>query len=167
MRILKICSIVVFIFGALFTAGINAHGHEEVISGQKENAANKMTYATHIKPIFQERCSECHGAKSPEHQEFKKDEDRYKKEFVGPRMDGYTYMISFVAWPDTGAIMRRLDDGQNTKDGKPGNMYKHLGRTEEERQKNLAIFKEWVGNWTLKRWPEISKEELDRIKVKY
>jgi hypothetical protein len=82
-------------------------------------------------------------------------------------MDSYTYITSFIVWPDTGAIMRRLDDGQNTKDGKPGNMYRNLGRTEEERQKNLAIFKEWVGNWTLKRWHEISKEELDRIKVKY
>ncbi len=82
-------------------------------------------------------------------------------------MDSYTYMISFVGWPDTGAIMRRLDDGKNTKDGSPGNMYKNLGDTDEERQKNLSIFKEWVGNWILKKWPDISKEEMNGIKVKY
>jgi hypothetical protein len=34
-------------------------------------------------------------------------------------------------------------------------------------KKNLQLFKAWVGNWTLKRWPEITKEELDGIKVKY
>ncbi|MRR36663.1 cytochrome C, partial [bacterium] len=71
------------------------------------------------------------------------------------------------AWPDTGALMRRLDDGKNAKEGKPGNMYKHLGTTEEERQKNLALFKAWVGNWNLKKWPEVTKEELDGVKVKY
>lgn len=42
---------------------------------------------------------------------------------------------------NTGAMMRRLDDGKGAKDGKPGNMYQHLGGTEEERQKNLALFK--------------------------
>lgn len=43
----------------------------------------------------------------------------------------------------------------------------YLGASEEERQKNLNVFKEWVGHWTLKRWKEIAKEELDRIRVKY
>jgi hypothetical protein len=46
-------------------------------------------------------------------------------------------------------------------------MYRFLGETEEERQKNLGLFKAWVGNWSLKRWPEISKEELGAITVKY
>jgi hypothetical protein len=86
---------------------------------------------------------------------------------VGMRMDTYSHLIFYTAWPDTGSLMRRLDDGRNTKDSKPGNMYKYLGSTEEERQKNLQLFKAWVGNWTLKRWPEITKEELDGIKVKY
>jgi hypothetical protein len=63
--------------------------------------------------------------------------------------------------------MRRLNDGKNRKDGKPGNMYVFLGDTEEERQRNLELFKKWVGYWTLKRWHEITKEELDQIKVPY
>jgi hypothetical protein len=31
-----------------------------------------------------------------------------------------------TAWPDIGALIRRLDDGKGSKDGKPGNMYQHL-----------------------------------------
>jgi len=80
-------------------------------------------------------------------------------------MDRYTYLIFFIGWQDTGALMRRLDDGKNIKEGKPGNMYPYLGATEEERQRNLKIFKEWVGNWTLERFPEITKEELNGIRV--
>ena len=82
-------------------------------------------------------------------------------------MDTYSHLIAYTAWPDTGALMRRLDDGKAANDAKPGNMYPHLGSTEPERQKNLQTFKNWVGAWTLKRWKEITKEELDGIKVKY
>jgi hypothetical protein len=63
--------------------------------------------------------------------------------------------------------MRRLDDGKGVKDGKTGNMYRYLGEKEEERQQNLKVFKAWVGNWTLKRWKDISKEDMEGIKVKY
>jgi hypothetical protein len=82
-------------------------------------------------------------------------------------MDGYTYLIYFIGWPDSGAMMRRLDDGKSAEDGKPGNMYQYLGSTYEERQKNLALFKAWIGNWTLKRWTEISKKEMHDIKIIY
>jgi len=129
--------------------------------------ADEVGYKAHIKPIFEAKCVACHGSTSPEYPEFKSNVERYTRENKGPRMDSYTYLIFFVGWPDTGAIMRRLDDGKNTRDGKPGNMYLYLGETEEERQGNLAIFKKWVGNWTLKRWREISKEELEAIKVRY
>jgi hypothetical protein len=89
-------------------------------------------------------------------------------------MDSYADLIFFVGWPDTGALMRRLDDGRNAG-GKPGNMYQFLGTSDEERQKNLQTFKAWVGpeGWILKRWsargnvPGITKEELDKIRVKY
>ncbi len=49
----------------------------------------------------------------------------------------YTYadLIFFIGWPDTGAIMRRLDDGKGAKDGKPGNMYQRLGATSEGLQR--------------------------------
>ncbi len=84
-------------------------------------------------------------------------------------MDSYADLLMFVAWPDTGALMRRLDDGQNTADCKPGNMYQYLGATDAEREQNLALFKAWVGEdaWTLKRKKDISKDELLAIKAEY
>jgi len=66
---------------------------------------------------------------------------------------------------DTGALMRRLDDGKHTKDGKAGNMYMSLGETDLERAKNLETIKKWVGGWTLKRKAEITEEELKAIKA--
>lgn len=129
--------------------------------------AAEVTYTDQIRPIFEKRCAGCHGADAPHYKEFKKDKDKYMALQKGPSMESYALMIQFVGWPDTGAMMRRLDDGKNTKDGKPGNMYEYLGDTNEERQANLSIFKEWIGNWNLKRWPDVTKEELDRLKVKY
>jgi len=54
-------------------------------------------------------------------------------------------------------------------------MHNYLGATAEERQANLKIFKAWVGpeGWVLNRWkargdvPGISKEQLEKILVKY
>lgn len=63
--------------------------------------------------------------------------------------------------------MRRLDDGKGAKDGKAGNMHQHLGPDDAERQKNLKLFKAWVGNWTHRRFPDLTKEDLAGIVVKY
>jgi hypothetical protein len=138
-----------------------------LMKGKPSYAGEDRRYSENIKEIFDNRCVMCHGADSPEYKVFKKDKKKYKKMMKGPRMDSYTYLIYFVGWPDTGALMRRLDDGLNTKKGKPGNMYQYLGDTEEERKENLQIFKGWVGHWTLKRWSAVTKEEMDRIMIKY
>ncbi len=84
-------------------------------------------------------------------------------------MDSYADLLFFAAWPDSGAPMRRLDDSKNTKTGEPGNMYRRLGRTEEERQTNLKLFKMWLVEeaWTMKRPEEITKEDLLKIKAAY
>ncbi len=130
--------------------------------------SEEITYRKHIKPVFDARCIACHGPDAaPEYEAFKEEKEKWLSRGKGMRMDTYSHIIFYTAWPDTGSLMRRLDDGKNTKDRKPGNMYQYLGVTEEERQKNLKLFKEWVGTWTLKRWSEITKEELNRIKVKY
>jgi len=129
--------------------------------------ADEVKYTTHIKPVLEKMCAQCHGADAPEMKEFKKDKDKYKAMYKGPRMDSYAYLIQFIGWPDAGAVMRRLDDGKGAKDGKPGNMYEYLGATDEERQKNLTTFKEWVGNWNLKKWPEVTREDLDKLKIAY
>lgn len=137
--------------------------------------AADVSYRKDIAPLFQERCAACHGAQSPYLGDFLENEKKYREQTKGPRMDTYADLISFVVWPDTGAIMRRLDDGSNTAGRKPGNMYQYLGATDEERQRNLKVFKTWVGEegWFLKRWetkgdvPAVTKEELNKIKVKY
>ncbi|WP_416145250.1 hypothetical protein [Planococcus koreensis] len=72
-------------------------------------------------------------------------------------------MVILVNGDDAGALMRRLDDGSSTDDGEPGNMYKNLGSTAEERQENLATIKEWVGNWSLKRSEDLTDEERAEI----
>jgi hypothetical protein len=136
--------------------------------------AAETTYTKDIKPLWEAKCAGCHGAASPYLGDFEKEPKKFAAAMKGPRMDSYADMVFFVGWPDTGAIMRRLDDGKSAG-GKPGNMYQFLGADEAERQKNLQTFKAWVGpeGWTLKRWeargsvPAVSREELEKIRVKY
>lgn len=131
-------------------------------------AADEITYTGQIANLVEAKCAGCHGINAaPEYHAFKKEKDKWLAKGQGMRMNSYSHLVFFTAWPDTGALMRRLDDGKSGKEGKPGNMYRHLGSSEEERQKNLALFKGWVGHWSLKRWNEISKDELSGITVKY
>jgi hypothetical protein len=137
--------------------------------------AADVTYRKDIRPLWEQKCAACHGASSPYLGDFEEDKKKFEAQFKGPRMDTYADMVFFIGWPDNGAIMRRLDDGKGAAGGKPGNMYQYLGATDDERQKNLNLFKEWVGKdaWKLNRWeargtvPAITKEDMDKIKVKY
>lgn len=129
--------------------------------------AAEVSYRNDIRPLWQEKCMACHGETAPSLAEFDENKEKYKQLSLGPRMDTYTNLIAFVGWPDTGALMRRLDDGTNTKDRKPGNMYENLGSDEAERQKNLALFKAWVGEggWFLGNLKEMDKATLMKMKV--
>ena len=139
------------------------------------NAANAQSYRSHVQPMIKVQCAECHGAEAPTLAEFKLNEEKYKKEKLGPRTDTYENLLQIVVYPDSGAFMRRVDDGTHTADKKPGNMYKHLGENESDRQANLKMLQAWVGEgaWNLNRWgpkgdvPGISKDQLDKVKVKY
>lgn len=141
--------------GLLWSASVSFAGDEAV------------TYRKDIAPLWEQKCKKCHGADSPTLAEFSANKNKYKMLNKGPRMDSYPHMVQFVGWPDTGAIMRRLDDGKNTKDGKPGNMYINLGTNDEERQKNLGLFKAWVGEggWVLKKFKDLTREELGKMQV--
>ena len=153
---------IVFAFCAVLGVSITVH-------------ADEVTYRKDIRPIWEQKCAFCHGASAPYLGDFLDDQKKFEAMLKGPRMDTYADLIFFVDWPDTGALMRRLDDGKGTSDGKPGNMYVNLGATEEEREKNLKLFKKWVGKdaWKFNRWnakgkaPAITKEDLDKIQVKY
>lgn len=131
--------------------------------------AADVDYRKDIRPLWQAKCSACHGADAPYVGDFKANKDKFTAAMKGPRMDTYAELLSFVAWPDTGALMRRLDNGKSTADGKAGNMYQHLGANDAEREKNLGVFKAWVGDgaWTLKRRDAVNKDELLKIKASY
>lgn len=137
--------------------------------------AEDTTYRKHVAPMLKAQCFDCHDSNAPSLVQFKTDEEGYKKQKLGPRLDTYMDVSALIVWPDTGAFMRRLDDGSNAPDKKPGNMYKYLGETDAERQTNLAMLKAWLGEnaWNLNRWqkrgdvPAITKEQLDQLKLKY
>ena len=130
--------------------------------------AQETTWSGNIREIVEKQCLACHGPESaPEYPLFKKEKEKWLSKGMAMRMDSYSHLVSFIGWPNTGAMMRRLDDGKGSKDGKPGNMYQHLGTTEKERQQNLGQFKAWIGSWSLKRWPETTREDLNGITVKY
>ena len=128
-------------------------------------ATDVVTYEKDIKKILSAQCLSCHGSDAPVMTEFKKDEEKFKKAMKGPRADTYKDLMVMVNGSDTGALMRRLDDGKNTANGKPGNMYGYLGGTDEEKAKNLEVIKKWIGGWTLKRKKDISEDELKAIKA--
>lgn len=144
----------------------------------------QVSYEKHIHPVWERHCSACHGERSPSLAEFDSNEEHYAQMMIGPRMASYTEMLQFVIWPDTGALMRRLDDGsQEDASGRlsrkerrarkaaaarePGNMYEYLGVDEAERQRNLKLFKAWVGSdaWNLEHWGKWTKAELDHIQA--
>ncbi len=125
--------------------------------------AQSVTYENGVKKILSERCMGCHGKGAPTLAEFDKDKEGWKKKMKGPRIDDYANLMILVNGSDAGALMRRLDDGKNTKDGKPGNMYNYLGKNADERAQRLVTMKQWVGNWSLKRRNELSEGELKSI----
>lgn len=138
--------------------------------------AQDVTYRKDIKPLFDSKCAACHGTGAPSLADFQLDQKKYTAAMKGPRMDTYADLVMLIGWPDSGAIMRRLDDGKSAlAGGKAGNMYQYLGGTEEERQRNLQTFKAWVGPeaWNLNRFkargnvPGITKEQLEKVQVKY
>lgn len=132
-------------------------------SSDKASTSDKVTYESHVKEIISNNCLTCHGTDAPTLDEFSADKDKYKAMMKGPRLDTYENLSILVNGEDAGAFMRRLDDGTNKEDKTPGNMNGYLGKTDEERAENLEILHQWVGNWSLKRYAELTPEELAAI----
>lgn len=135
--------------------------------------AQELTWRKDVGPMFAAKCGACHGASMPEYSDWMLLGDD-KRKTVAPRIDSYPTFMTYVVWPGTGAMMRRLDDGK-TAGSKPGNMYQYLGGSDEERAKNLQMVKTWLGDgaWNLNRWkargdvPGVTKEQLEKIQAKY
>ena len=136
-------------------------------------AAQDLTWRNDVGPVVAAKCGACHGAKAPEFNDWMLLGEE-KRKAVPPRMDTYPAFMGYVVWPATGAMMRRLDDGA-AAGGKAGNMYRYLGASDEERAKNLATIKAWLGDgaWFLNRFgargdvPGVTKEQLEKVKAKY
>ena len=143
-----------------------------VVACSTQLFAQDFTWRDDVKPIVEVRCAGCHGADAPEFNDWML-LGNDKRKTVAPRMDSYPAFMSYVVWPATGAMMRRLDDG--TSAGKAGNMYVHLGDDDQARAKNFKIIKTWLGDgaWNLNRWgqrkdvPGVTKAQLENIKAKY
>ena len=75
---------------------------------------SQVTYENTIRNVVTAHCAGCHGANAPSMADFKKEKDKYTQATLGPRMDTYEDLMVMVNGSDTGAIMRRLDDGANT-----------------------------------------------------
>ena len=140
--------------------------------------AADVSYRADVAPLLKAQCAECHfaAAGAPTLQEFDLAKEKFTKDKTGPRLDTYETLVSLIAYPDSGAFMRRLDDGTSQyAGGKPGNMYKYLGETDAERAKNLVTLKAWLGQggWNLNRWkargevPAVTKEQVDKLVLKY
>jgi len=137
-------------------------------------AAQDLTWRKDIQPLIKEQCGRCHGASAPSYEEWNLDRKNFEAKMIGPRLDNYTDFMRHVVWPATGSLERRLDDGKNA-DGKPGNMHSFLGASDQDRARNLATLKGWLGEgaWNLNRWetrgnvPGITKDQLDKVKAKY
>jgi hypothetical protein len=135
--------------------------------------AQELTWRKDVGPMVAAKCGACHGAKMPEYSDWMQLGDD-KRKTVAPRIDSYPTFMTYVVWPGTGAMMRRLDDGK-AAGGKPGNMYQYLGGSDEERAKNLQMVKTWLGDgaWNLNRWnargdvPGMTKEQLEKVQAKY
>ena len=138
-----------------------AAGAAAALSGAA--SAQSVTYENTVKKIVAERCAACHISGAPSMAEFQANKASWEKKFKGPKMDSYANPVVMVNGSDAGALMRRLDDGKSTKDGKPGNMYNYLGKDPHERAERLTKMKQWVGSWSLKRRKELSDAELAAI----
>jgi hypothetical protein len=135
--------------------------------------AQELTWRKDVGPMLAAKCGACHSANMPEYSDWMLLGDD-KRKTVAPRIDSYPTFMTYVVWPGTGAMMRRLDDGK-AAGGKPGNMYQYLGTSDDERARNLQMVKTWLGDgaWNLNRWkargdvPGVTKEQLEKVQAKY
>lgn len=134
-------------------------------TGPSQTGDKPITYNNTIKQIMADRCMKCHGPDAPLIADFDKNKEKFKEQDIGPRMDTHANVMTFINGSDAGALMRRLDDGKNTKDGKPGNMYVKLSADDAERAARLELFKKWIGPWNLKKRPDWTAEDLAAVKA--
>lgn len=120
---------------------------------------SRITYEKDIKKIIADKCFDCHGSDSPSLKEFRRNRDKYISENKYPGLDTYEELMEFITGDDVGSLTKRLDDGANTSDGKPGSMYVYLGDSDKERAENLRTIKDWLGHWDIRTRHDIETEQ--------
>jgi len=111
-------------------------------------------------------CLGLQGSDSPK-QAFGEEKDKWLAQDKGLERNTYSHKILSAGRPDTGVLMGGVGASKNPKDGKLRIMFQYLSSKEEEREKTLEFFKKCVGYGRLKKWPIITKEELNRINFRY
>ena len=88
-------------------------------------------------------------------------------------MDTHENKFVLISYSDSGAFIRRHDDGTSQSAGsKSGNMYKHLRQAETERAKTKDVLKARLGEGTWSRnrrevcgdVPAMTKAEMEQLK---
>ena len=73
-------------------------------------SAQDVTWRKDVQPIIAAKCAGCHGPNQPGFADW--NVQRVKDKNLAPQLVTYAYLMNHVVWPETGAVMRRLDDGK-------------------------------------------------------
>ncbi|MFC1855455.1 cytochrome C [Thermodesulfobacteriota bacterium] len=134
-----------------------------LLAGISFSQNSNITYDKDIKKVMVQFCESCHGSDAPDSVEYHKNRDKYVAAGVSIRMDRYEYLMNFVNGDDFGALSSHLDDGKNREEMTPGSMYQYLGETEDKRQKNLQMFKDWLGHWSTATRRTLEQQQTDNL----
>ena len=95
-------------------------------------SAQDLSWRKDIAPVVSMQCGACHGQNAPEYNDWMLLGEE-KRKTIGPRMDTYPHFMSYVVWPATGSMMRRLDDGRAGGGGDPDEVHeRHAGDSEHD-----------------------------------
>lgn len=158
----KILSLIIILVVAL-SACSDTENNDGLEDQEGASNVHNVTYEADVKEIITNSCIACHGDSSPKMAEFAEDPDKFAAMMQGPRLNDYENLTVVVNGAEAGALMRRLDNGENKENGEPGNMYQYLGATDEEREEKLEVLKEWVGHWSMKRENELTDEDREQF----
>ena len=57
--------------------------------------AGEVTYRKDIRPLWVQKCAQCHGAEAPYLGDFEENKKKFAAMLVGPRMDTYADLVFF------------------------------------------------------------------------
>jgi len=67
----------------------------------------------------------------------------------------------------SGAVIRRLDDGRIRKTGSQGTCTSISAPPMKNGRQISPCSKDWIGTWNLKKWPDVTEEEMNGLRMDY